>query len=83
MHHKTEFQDDSDSDRIHIFPLILFLSCLLILAMLYVIYLNIVIFKMKQRKKKDCNHVFTQCNLIKLQQITIHPDDSINAIQAI
>ena len=57
MSHKSECEDDSDHIP-HNLPLMLFLSFLLILALLYVIY--------------------TQCNLIKLQQITIHPDESIN-----
>jgi len=37
MHHKTEFQDDSDSDRIHIFPLILFIVSVLLIDISYVI----------------------------------------------
>ena len=75
MSHIPECEDDSDHIPPNL-PLMLFLSFLLILALLYVIYLNIIIFKLKKRKKS--NEVYTQCNLIKLQQITIHPDESIN-----
>ena len=77
MSHIPKCEDDSDRTPPNL-PLMLFLSFLLILALLYVIYLNIIIFKLKKRKNNNYNDVYTQCNLIKLQQITIHPDDSIN-----
>lgn len=79
MTHATKCNEDSD-DIPHT-PLILFLSFLLVLSVLYILYLNIHIFNTKKKKFSKSSDAITQCNLIKMQQITIHPDKSIHMIE--
>ena len=68
---------EEDSDDIPHIPLILFLSIISLLACICILYL----LKKKLSNKPNTSNAITQCNLIKMQQITIHPDESIHMIQ--
>lgn len=79
MTHTTKC--DSDSDDIPYTPLIFVLSFMLLILIFYILYLNLFILKKQNKKKTISSDAITQCNLIKMQQITINPDKSIHMIE--
>jgi len=66
-----------DSDNVETIPLIIFLSFIILISVLYILFVNIHMLK----KKSKLSNATIQCNLIKMQQIIIHPDESFQMIE--